>query len=184
MPMYKTSLTLLILLLSGFCTAAEPAKPNRPSFETDEFKLRLAPNTPNQMAGFYTGRGFPQFAIDEVSKLCFITVGLRNKSNDTVWLDVGNWRFHTADGELKRYERSYWKQRWAELGLEKRFQSTFRWTLVPEKLDFHPGEGEGGNIVLPRTAKPITVTASIAVGSNKTKVYDIKIENLYCAYDE
>lgn len=182
--MSKSSITLLLLLLTGFCVAAEPAKPNRPGIENEHFKIRLAPNTPNQMAAFYTGRGFPQFAIDEVSKLCFVSVGLYNKSKDIVWLDMSSWRFHTSDGELKRFERSYWKTRWQELGLEKRFQSTFRWTLVPEKLDFRPAEGEGGNIVLPRTDKPITVTASIAVGSNKSKVYDIKIENLYCAYDE
>jgi hypothetical protein len=182
--MRATIFTLLILLISGFCLAADPAKPPRPEYENEHFRLRFSPNTPNQMAGFYTGRGFPDFAIEEVKQYCFITTGLRNKSNDTVWLDMHNWRFSTEDGELKRYERSYWPPYWTKLGLEKRFQSTFRWTLIPEQLDFHPNEGEGGNIVLARTRKPITLTASIAVGKDKHKVYDIRIDNLYCAYDE
>jgi len=182
--LFRSGFTIFILLVSGFSLAAGPDSPNRPGFETEQFRLRLSARTPDQIAAFYTGRGFPQFAIDELRRLCFITVGLHNKSDDTVWLDVGNWRFHTDEGELKRFERRYWKKYWAEHGLEKRFQSTFRWTLIPEQLDFHPGEGEGGNIILPRTDKPITLTAAITVGKHKSKVYDIKIDNLLCATDK
>ena len=181
--MSKTGISVFILLFSGFCASPIMAAPTQPAFESEHFLLRLSPRTPNQIAAFYTGRGFPQFAIDEVRKVCFITIGLRNKGKDQVWLDLSNWRFTTADGELKRYLRSDWTKRWQELGLEKRFQSTFRWTLMPENLDFHPYEGEGGNIILPRTDKAISVTASIAVGNDKAKVYDIKIDNVMCAVD-
>jgi len=181
--MLKARISILILVITGFYPGMMHAAAATPDFENDQFRLHLSPRTPNQIAAFYTGRGFPPFAIDEVRKLCFITVGLRNKSNDLLWLDLSNWRFTTSEGELKRYLRPALKQHWQELGLEKRFQATFRWTLMPEKLDFRPYEGEGGNIILPRTDKPITVTASIAAGKDKAPIYDVKIENVYCAVD-
>ncbi len=186
--MNLTGKFIIVLLLTGFINpltsaASPPGKVDRPEYETEHFKLRLFPRTPNQMAAFYTGRGFPAFAIDEVRQVCFITILLKNKGKDIVWFDLKNWRFTTEAGELKRYLRSHWKQRWTELGLEKRFQSTFRWTLMPEQLDFRPYEGEGGNIILPRTDKPITIQASLAIGERRSKVYDITIKNVSCASD-
>lgn len=47
-------------------------------------------------------------------------------------------------------------------------QPTFRWTLLPENLDFQPDEREGGNIMLPRTRDPLL---------------RLKFDNLYCAED-
>ena len=181
--MSKAWVFILFLLIGGFSPGTLPAATTNLGFENDLFRLRLTPRTPNQIAAFYTGRGFPPFAIDEVRTWCFITLGMRNKSQDLVWLDLSNWRFTTSEGELTRYLRPALKQRWQELGLEKRFQSTFRWTLMPEKLDFHPYEGEGGNIILPRTDKPITVTATIAAGEDKSKVFAIQIDNVRCAVD-
>ena len=181
--MPKAGISILILLITGFSPGIFAAAPTPPGFENDLFRLRLTPRTPNQIAAFYTGRGFPQFAIDEVRKLCFITVGLRNKSEELIWLDLSHWRFRTSEGELKRYLRPALKQRWQKLGLEKRFQSTFRWTLMPEQLDFRPYEGEGGNLILPRTDKAITLEATIAAGKDKSKIYEIKIENIRCAND-
>lgn len=181
--MAKTGVWLLFLLLCGFFTGPSRAASKQPGYETEYFRLGLSSRTPSQIAAFYTGRGFPHFAIDEVQKWCFITIGLHNKGKERVWLDLGNWHFHTPETELRRYSRADLSQRWQELGLEKRFQSTFRWTLMPEKLDFHPFEGEGGNIVLPRTGKPITITASIAVGDDKAKIYPVKIDSVFCASD-
>ena len=181
--MPKAGISLLILLFCGFSTGNTVAAGKQPGFENEHFRINLSPRTPNQIAAFYTGRGFPQSAIDEVQKWCFITIGLRNKSKELVWLDLSNWRFTTSDGELKRYLRTDIRQRWQELSLEKRFQSTFRWTLMPEKLDFRPFEGEGGNIILARTDKPITINATIAVGETKSKVYDVKLEHITCASD-
>ena len=60
--------------------------------------------------------------------------------------------------------------------------STFRWTLIPETLDFLPDEEEGGNIILPRVEGPIAVHASFTMGDDKTgPVLTIQYDNLYCA---
>ena len=61
-------------------------------------------------------------------------------------------------------------------------QSTFRWTLIPETLDYLPGEHEGGNIVLTFTKEPISVTATFATGENKQgEKISITIDKLFCA---
>jgi len=177
--MHKTLYTGLVLLLfSGICQAA-----NRPEFTNKDFTLRLAPRTPNQMTAFYEARGFPPAAIEEIRQACFITVGLRNNSDSIVWFDLSNWQFTTVKGPLKRILREDWKARWQQLGLAQRFQSTFRWTLAPEHLDYRPHEHEGGNITLPRTGEPFTITADIYVGKQKNRLYQVKFENIVCARD-
>lgn len=174
--------SLILFLFSGTCVAAESTA-SRPELNNKDFTLRLAPRTPNQMAAFYEARGFPPFAVDVIKKTCFITVGLRNNSDTIVWFDLSNWHFTTAKGELKRILRTDWQAHWNTLGLAQRFQSTFRWTLAPEQLDYRPHEREGGNLTLPRTAEPITITGEIYVGKQKNRLYEVKFENIYCARD-
>lgn len=186
-------LSLLLLTLSlpvnGWATDAGVEKvvatvsTKGTKFENKYFRLRLLPRTPNQIAAFYEARGFPTFAIDEVRKACFITVGLGNRSKDKLYHDLSDWKFVDKSGPVKRILRSDWKQRWIKLGLEKRFQSTFRWTLMPEKLDFYPQEGEGGNIIFPRTGQAITIIARVQIGEDKSNVYEVTFKDVECAKD-
>lgn len=178
----RHSLACFLLLFTGLCTAAE-TKPSRPELDDKDFTIRLAPRTPNQISAFYEARGFPDVALAEIKQTCFITIGLRNKSDTTVWFDLRSWRFTTAQGPLQRILRDDWNKRWEELGLEKRFQATFRWTLMPEELDFRPHETEGGNVTLPWTDQPITITGELFVGKQKNRLYQLKFENVICAKD-
>lgn len=181
-------LVLLVLYLPGTSLARGPAMETLTAkgkrFENKHFRMRLVTRTPNQIAAFYEARGFPEFAITEVRKVCFITVGLGNKSNQKLYHDLSQWRFSDKNGPVKRTLRQDWKTRWKELGLKKRFQSTFRWTLMPEKLDFYPQEGEGGNLIFPRTGHPITITARIRTGKldNQT-IYEVVFKDVKCTED-
>lgn len=180
-PLYKVTSCLTVFLLSCAGCSAAPSSSSRPEFNNKDFTLRLAPRTPDQIEAFYSARGFPPAAIAELRKTCFITVGLRNNSDTIVWFDLSNWRFTTPRGPLQRILRSDWTQRWQTLGLAQRFQSTFRWTLAPEHLDFRPHEREGGNITLPYTDQPITITGDIYVGKQKNRLYTLSFDNIYCA---
>jgi hypothetical protein len=63
--------------------------------------------------------------------------------------------------------------------------STFRWTLIPETLDYLPDEEEGGNIILPRVSGPIQVKASFPTGEHKQgPVINIEFDRLFCADNE
>jgi hypothetical protein len=168
-------------------TPASPAadKPGQAlTFDHALFKLRLVPRTPKQIAAFYEGRGFPPWAIDELRDTCFITVLLRNKSDDIVWFDLHNWQFIGNNGPLQRQDRQYWLDYWQKKKLPANFRTTFRWTLIPEQLDFRPNEGEGGNIILPRTPQAFTVRASFATGADrKGPVVQVQFDNVHCAED-
>jgi len=181
MPSYLRLVVSCYLL--SLCATASAAQAVRPELSNKDFTLRLAPRTPNQMTAFYEARGFPGAAIDEIRKACFITVGLRNNSDTIVWFKLDNWRFTTSKGPLKRIMRPDWTARWQKLGLAQRFQSTFHWTLVPEQLDFRPHEREGGNLTLPQTDLPITITGEIYVGEQKNRLYQINFDGIYCGRD-
>lgn len=174
-----------ILTLSLYHFSAQAAE-NQPAYSIDneKFRIRLIPRTPDQIASFYEGRGFPKDAIAYIRTRCFITVGIRNKSREPVWLELANWRFISKSGEFSRFDRRYWRQHWQQLGLALRFQSTFRWTLLPEILDFRFDEREGGNIVLPRGHGPFTITASFATGKHKRGgLIKVTFKNVRCAGD-
>jgi len=151
---------------------------------TTDLEIDFTPRTPNQMASFYEARGFPKAMRDVLKQQCFITVGITNTSNTKIWLDGSNWRFSAAGKPLKREHRDYWKNRWQNMGMPLSKQSTFRWTLIPETLDYLPGEHEGGNIVLPFTDKAISITATFSTGKNKLgKKITINTDKLFCAED-
>jgi hypothetical protein len=153
--------------------------------KTPDLELEFTARTPNQMGSFYEARGFPKSMLNILKKHCYITAGLTNMSDQKIWLDLSRWEFSSAGKPLKREHRDYWKKRWQNMKIPLNKQSTFRWTLIPENLDYLPGEHEGGNLVLPFTNKPITLKATFATGENKQgKEIVITTDKLFCAEDE
>jgi len=152
--------------------------------QTPELEVELTPRTPNQMGAFYEARGFPENMLNVIKKQCYITVGITNNSNQRIWLDLSSWEFSAAGKTIKREHRDYWRKRWQDMGIPLNKQSTFRWTLLPETLDYLPGEHEGGNILLPFTSGPISLTATFASGKDKQgKQITITTDKLFCAED-
>ena len=152
--------------------------------QTPELDVELTPRTPNQMGSFYEARGFPKEMLDVLKKQCYVTIGIINKSDQKIWLELANWTFSSAGSPLKREHRDYWKKRWQDMNIPLNKQSTFRWTLIPETLDYLPGEKEGGNILLPFTKDYISVQATFATGDDKRgKMITITTDKLFCAED-
>lgn len=171
---------IALMLVASNIQAAQPVIITTPEMEVD-----FTPRTANQMGSFYEARGFPKEMRDVLKQQCFITVGIHNTSNKKIWLDMSNWKFTAGGKPIKREHRDYWKQRWQNMGMPLSKQSTFRWTLIPETLDYLPGEHEGGNILLPFSDKPIGITATFATGEDKKgKKIVITTDKLFCAEDE
>ncbi|MFO7603932.1 MAG: hypothetical protein R6X06_08975 [Gammaproteobacteria bacterium] len=141
---------------------------NTGRFETDQLTIRISARTPQQMAAFYEGRGFPREMIEATRQACFFTVGIKNKSNTILWHDLDQWTFTAASQPVQRFTRAYWKAKWQSLQAPLASQSTFRWTLMPEQLDFRPQEAEGGNITLPRGPLVYDIKAVFQTGEDKT----------------
>lgn len=174
-----------LLLVTAMTTNAATLPANAKEFENEHLKLVLIPRTPDQMAAFYEARGFPGNALSVISNLCFITVGIKNKRRDILWLNLDNWSFYTNNSYIRRIHRSEWPERWNKLEVPQRLQSTFRWTLLPETLDFRPDENEGGNIILPRITGSFSLVAKFLTGADKQgKEIRIQLNDLACAEDE
>lgn len=154
---------------------------NRYKIENQFVKFGLYPRTPEQMAAFYEGRGFPRQAIEATTQHCFITVGMRNISKTKIWLDLARWRIYDKQGDIARTSRDQWKQKWQQLNVSLANQATFNWTLLPETRDLHPDEPVGGNITLQPTDHPFTIEAVFATGEDQQgKPLVIKIDNVRC----
>ena len=167
----------LILLAGVLGVATQPLHTR-----TDEILIEFTPRSPEQMGSFYEARGFPQSMLELLQQQCFITVRIHNTSQEQIWLELENWEFSSNGKVIKREHRNTWKQRWLAMNIPLRYQSTFRWTLLPETLDYLPGEIEGGNIVLPATRQPVTLKAMFRTGHDKQgPVITIKYDKLHCA---
>lgn len=172
------------LLLLGQPAVAASLPDHARQIENSDFRLVLVPRSPEQIAAFYEARGFPRPALDLLRNLCFLTVGFKNRSRDIIWLELDRWQFYTDRSMVQRIHRREWPARWKRLDIPKNLQATFRWTLLPESLDFRPQEEEGGNIILPRIQTPLSLNASFPTGRNKQgRHLNITVDNLQCAAD-
>lgn len=177
-------LTLLCAASALLLAPPAPAQQAENSYvaENPALKVSLSPRTPEQIAAFYEGRGFPDRMIDVLREACFLTTIISNKSDQIIWHDLDQWRFTTAEGAVARYTRDQWRARWAKMDIPMPSQSTFRWTLLPDRLDFRPGESEGGNIVLPRTGHSLDIEARFAPGAKgEGAPITLRIKDVRCA---
>lgn len=148
-------------------------------------ELQFKPRTPNQMSAFYEARGFPDEMIKPLHEQCFITVRVTNTGQQVAWLDLANWKFSANGKPLQRYHRNFWLEKWQRMDMPAAHRSTFRWTLIPELLDYQPGESEGGNIILPRVKGPIRLHAEFATGQDRNgPPVKLDYDNLECTEDE
>ena len=175
----KSTAGLLSLLL-----AAPGGTDTLPQYDSPELEVGLMPRTPQQIAAFYEARGFNKPMVERLKQQCFITVWVHNKSQNIIWLDLSRWKFSNPTSDVTRRDRRYWKAIWSEMQIPLAHQSTFRWTLLPEILDFQPGEREGGNIVLPRSDHPIHIHASFPTKVDKSGIpITVIFNNIECAKD-
>lgn len=176
---FLCSFFLLSVFVQARLEAAEPVE-----YHTPELTIGFLPRTPQQIAAFYEARGFNKPMIDKLKQQCFITVWVHNKSSNIIWLDLSQWQFSNQTGEIERRDRRYWKTVWNEMQIPLAHQSTFRWTLLPEILDFQPDEREGGNIILPRDNNAIEIQATFPTQADKSGTpIIIKSGSLHCAQD-
>ncbi len=152
-------ITSVMMVLS--VQAAE--KPVLPSYEDEQIRLRIFPRTTEQMSAFFEARGFPKRMLAELEPYCFFTVVIENKSKNIIWLELKKWSFSSAQKRVRRIPRSQWLPLWDKMNIPLAAQSTFRWTLLPERLDFQPDENEGGNVILEKSKRPFSLVAQFDV---------------------
>jgi hypothetical protein len=173
---------LTLMLITSPVAGLNAAEPHL--YDSPQLSIGFKPRTPQQIAAFYEARGFSKPMINKLKQQCFITTWIHNKSSHVIWLDLSQWQFRNATGSIERRNRRYWKTVWNDMQIPLAHQSTFRWTLLPETLDFRPGEREGGNLILPRDDQPIQIEAIFPTQADKSGIpITIKFRPLQCAKD-
>ena len=161
------------------CAAADA------SLTREGISISISARTPIQTRAFYSARGLPVAAVDEIARSCFLTVGVRNQRQETVWLDLTQWQFEDAAGKvLKRLQQEDWRRRWTALQLPLAAQATFGWTQMPELRDLQADESVGGNIPLVLSTTAFSLRARFALGERASaRVVELVLPNLRCADD-
>ena len=169
--------SMLLLLLASRAASV-------PQYDSPQLEIGIKPRTPQQIAAFYEARGFSNVMVAMLKQQCFLTIWIHNKSQNIIWLDLSRWQFSTASGTVTRLDRNYWKALWNKMQIPLAHQSTFRWTLLPEKLDFRPDEREGGNIILRRDHHPIEIQADFPTRVDQSGIpISVTIQNIKCGED-
>jgi len=170
---------ILLMCWTPFSFAAD----TRITREGLDFYLSI--RTPEQTNAFYSARGLPLIAVQEIAKSCFLTVGLHNRSTDTIWLDLATWRFTDANGRaITRISLPEWTARWQALQVPLAAQATFGWTQLPETRDMQPDETVGGNVPVVPPQGEFTLIARFPTGAaGKGKPIEISVRGLSCPRD-
>ena len=156
-----------------------------PFVENDDMLMVLMPHTPEQIAAFYEARGFPKNALDLISKTCFVTVHIENKSNRIIWLETVNWDLSSNQQTPQRLGKDYWDARWGEIKLPLANRATFGWTQLPVQRDLQPDEPVGGNIVLHGDIGKFNLKARFLTGKDKRGgLLEVRFQDIECPTEE
>ena len=172
----------LFLLLCAPAIHAAEKNSGRNVFDDKDVTIVIGARTPDQLAAFYTGRGFNQASIDAITKTCFVFGMVENKTYEYLWLILDDWKFFSADNTpIKRFTRDDWAKTWRQTGLSQAHQATFGWTQLPESRDLRQHEHVGGNVAVAWQDRPFKLVATFRSGADKNgKPRTITVENLTC----
>lgn len=154
----------------------------RERFSHEGIDFSVAVPEPEQMVAFYSARGFPPAAIEEIRRTCYLGVGVFNKSDKVVWLELANWRIEDESGQpVQRITREQWNQIWERLNVPLASRATFGWTQMPESRDLQPQEPVGGNLAVISPNKPFKLIARFRTGADgKGEPIEMQVDKLQC----
>lgn len=131
------------------------------------------------VTAFYAARGLSKLMLDAIGQTCFVGVGIHNNRNDTLWLDLDNWRFIDKTGrEVKRITRPEWDTRWDRIKAPYAGRAAFDWTQLPENRDLQPSEPVGGNVAVIAPNSEFGLVARFRTGDGN--VLEFTVPGLSC----
>jgi len=148
----------------------------------DGVSVRLVQRLPDQTRAFFQGRGFPAEAADKIGRACVFQSIFRNDGKQPVSYDLGDWKVVHQDKTSPLAIRESWEQQWQNMGISKSARIAFRWSLLPSKQRFEPGDYNWGMtaFALPPGAN-FDLTLLIRIGDRSVTGH---IPALRCAADK
>ncbi len=110
----------------------------------DGVSLQLAQRLPDQTRAFFLGRGFPAQAADVIGRACVFQTIFRNDGSKPMSYDLGDWVVHYRDRTMPVLVRHAWESRWQAMGIDQSARIAFRWSLLPTRQRFEPGDYNWG----------------------------------------
>lgn len=144
--------------------------------------VRLTQIIPEQVRGFYLGRGFTAEDAELIAGDCIFQTVVRNDSADaTVRMDMRRWRVVSSRGEGRPKLREDWGDIWRQRNSPAAARLAFRWALFPSVQQYEPGDwnmGMSSYGLAPGEHFDLTVVFDVA-GTQKTG----NISGIQCAED-
>jgi hypothetical protein len=106
--------------------------------------VQLVQRLPDQTRAFFMGRGFSAEPADIIGQACVFQTIFRNDSKQAVSYDLGKWEVIHQDNRLPLRVRETWDEQWQTLGVSQSARIAFRWSLLPTRQRFEPGDYNWG----------------------------------------
>jgi len=106
--------------------------------------LQLVQRLPDQTRAFFLGRGFSAQDADRIAESCVFQTIFRNDGNEPIDYDLNDWRLSGPDGPEPLRTREVWEQDWQQAGIKSGPRIAFRWSLLPTRQHFQPGDYNWG----------------------------------------
>lgn len=179
---YITLAFTALLTAECACAADSTPPPGTARYEDDKLVMVVRTRTPEQLAAFYSARGFNPASVTAIKEPCFVFGMVENRGEERLWLILDDWQFLDADGKpIERINRAEWKHTWQATGLPQAKQATFGWTQLPESRDLHRYEHVGGQLAIPWQHRPFTLQARLRTAPDQSgPLHEVTFEKLTC----
>lgn len=106
--------------------------------------VELVQRLPDQTRAFFLGRGFDVEDADRVGRACVFQTIFRNDGTLPVAYDLDDWAVRYQGGQLPLQTREIWDREWLTKGVGQAARIAFRWSLLPTRQRFEPGDYNWG----------------------------------------
>jgi len=99
---------------------------------------------PDQTRAFFQGRGFSSAEADSIARACIFRTIFRNDGKHPLVYDLNDWRIGYQGKHRPLLTREHWDEKWQAEGANQTARIAFRWSLLPTRQGFEPGDYNWG----------------------------------------
>lgn len=142
-------------------------------------RIKLTQILPDQLNGFYQGRGFDPKSAQLIADACVFQTELHNEQGTaSIEFDLADWRTLLPSGEQGLKLKRHWQKQWAARGISADARLAFQWALFPTTQTFKPGDWNMGMTVY---ALPAATQFDLRViWQSENKVRSTVIKGMRC----
>lgn len=137
---------LLVGQVSAEVISDEEAQTGLSTWEWREagVSIQLVQRLPDQTRAFFQGRGFKSKDADIIGRACVFQTIFRNDGTQPMAYDMDAWHITHLGKRLPLQTRERWEKKWLAEGVNQAARIAFRWSLLPTRQQFEPGDYNWG----------------------------------------